>query len=105
MNRNIAFLTMENPAGFFINDHLAFEPLARLNWEVVEIPWNRRDVRWDDYAAVVIRSPWDYQQHYDQFLRVLQAIDQSAAVLLNGLEWSAGTSRRPICGSWRNRGC
>ncbi len=86
MSRKVAFLTMENPAGFSISDHLVCAPLAQLNWEVVEIPWSRQDVRWDDYAAVVIRSPWDYQQHCDKFLQVLQAIDQSAAVLLNGLD-------------------
>ncbi len=83
---SIVFLTMENREGFFVLDHLAIEPLARLNWRVVEIPWSRAGVCWDDYAAVVIRSPWDYQQHCDRFLQVLADIDRSRAVLLNGLD-------------------
>ena len=59
---------------------------ARLNWRAVEIPWDRPGICWDDYAAVVIRSPWDYQQRHTEFLQVLEDIDRSAAVLWNGLE-------------------
>lgn len=80
----IAFLTMENMEGFFAYDHLAIEPLARRGWHVEEIPW-RRPVDWNDYALAVIRSPWDYQQDWESFLRVLTQIDQSRACLQNSL--------------------
>jgi len=81
----IAFLTMDNMEGFFAYDYLAIEPLARRGWQVEEVPW-RQPIDWNDYALVVIRSPWDYQQDFEAFLRVLAQIDQSAACLQNSLQ-------------------
>lgn len=83
MNR-IAFLTMDNMEGFFAYDYLAIEPMARRGWQVEEVSW-RKAVDWNDYQMVVIRSPWDYQQDWESFLRVLTQIDQSRAALQNSL--------------------
>jgi len=83
--RKCAYLTMEDPTGFFIYDYLTYEPLAELGWRVEEIPWNRAGVRWHDYDVVVIRSPWDYQQSPADFLRVLEQIAASSARLENPL--------------------
>lgn len=41
---------------------------------------------WDEYDLVVIRSPWDYQQSYSQFLDVLAGIEASRANLQNPLK-------------------
>ena len=86
MSRRVAFLTMEDPEGFFTYDHLAVEPLRRLGWDVTEIPWDRRDAAWQEYAAAVIRSPWDYQQRPQAFVRVLETIEWSGARLWNSVE-------------------
>ncbi|MBI1372547.1 MAG: hypothetical protein GC159_07275 [Phycisphaera sp.] len=81
--RRCAFLTLEDPTGFFIYDQLAFEPLRDLGWDTVQIPWTRRDARWGDYDAVVIRSTWDYQNDPRAFLDTLATIEASGATLLN----------------------
>ncbi len=86
VKKRCAYLTMEDTTGFFIYDHLTFEPLAQLGWHAEEIPWNRNDVRWDEFDVVVIRSPWDYQNDPDDFLRVLTEIDASSARLENPLD-------------------
>ena len=44
--RRVAFLTLSNPAGFVIDDHLAILPLARRGWQVEMLPWNRPGVDW-----------------------------------------------------------
>lgn len=69
--------------GFVTYDHLAKPPLQDRGWNVVDVPWRDESTCWDDYAAVILRSPWDYHDHCDAFLRVIEAIDQSSAVLLN----------------------
>ena len=79
-----AFLSIENTEGWFIDDDLVHEPLKKLGWEVDNIPWNKPTC-WDDYQIVVIRSPWDYQDHLDQFLEVLDQIERSPALLLNDI--------------------
>lgn len=67
-------------------DHIAIEPLAKLGWQTLVIPWQQAKVNWSEYDVVVIRSTWDYQDNADEFINVLTVIDKSAAVLLNSLK-------------------
>jgi len=86
-----AFLTLDDPAGYTIDDHLAGPPLARLGWSVDSIPWRRRGVHWPAYDAVVIRSTWDYAKEPEAFLRLLREITRAGVPLFNPLdlvEWN-----------------
>ncbi|MGI8433025.1 MAG: ATP-grasp domain-containing protein [Chthoniobacterales bacterium] len=80
-----AFLTLEDPTGFVIDDELAYAPLAALGWRAEAIPWSRK-VNWQVYDAIVIRSTWDYINHPDAFLAVLAEIESSGTPLCNSLE-------------------
>jgi glutathione synthase/RimK-type ligase-like ATP-grasp enzyme len=79
-----AFLSIANTDGWFIDDDLVHEPLRRLGWNVSNIPWNKT-TDWDKYDMVIIRSPWDYQDHLDNFLKVLDDIENSRTILFNDL--------------------
>lgn len=81
-----AFLTMDSLEGFVCFDRLTYEPLSKLGWEIEEVSWKRPNLRWDDYDLVVIRSPWDYSIHPQEFLTVLEQIDLSNTPLANPLE-------------------
>ncbi len=83
-SKRCAFLSMDNPDDFVIDDELAYEPLRRLQWEVETVSW-RAQVNWDLFDLVIIRSPWDYQNAPDEFLRVLDKITHSSAELQNPL--------------------
>ena len=80
-----AFLTIENTEGWFIDDDLVHAPLKALGWDVENVPWNR-DTDWNMFDIVVIRSPWDYQDHFDRFVGVLEKIEASRATLLNSID-------------------
>jgi len=82
--KKCAFLTTDNLEGFFTYDELLHEPLREFGWEVSHIPW-RAETDWNRFDAVVIRSPWDYQDDPEHFLRVLETIDNSHARLENAL--------------------
>jgi glutathione synthase/RimK-type ligase-like ATP-grasp enzyme len=84
--RLCAFLTLEDPADYVIDDELAHAPLAALGWRVDTIPWPRTKVDWQTYDAVVIRSTWDYIDHPDAFLDVLAEVEHSGTPLFNGLD-------------------
>lgn len=79
-----AFLSIANTQGWFIDDDLVHAPLKKLGWSIRNIPWDE-PADWNDFDLVIIRSPWDYQDHLEQFLKVLEDIDQSTATLLNSL--------------------
>jgi glutathione synthase/RimK-type ligase-like ATP-grasp enzyme len=83
--RRCAFLTLKDPTGYVIDDELAYGPLAALGWRVDTIPWQRTNIEWHTYDAVVIRSTWDYVTDPDSFLDVLGEIERSGTPLFNGL--------------------
>ena len=78
--------------GDFVTDYeLSLAAMAGLGWHVETVPWRDQGTAWDDYDAVYICTPWDYPQHADQFMQVLETIDQSSAVLVNEISlvrWS-----------------
>ena len=81
----IAFLTMDSLADFVAYDHLVVEELRQAGVSVQEVSWRHPAPNWSQYAAVIIRSPWDYQSDPQAFLQVLERIELSSARLLNSL--------------------
>lgn len=80
-----AILTMNCLDNFETYDQLIESPLADLGWDVEMVSWRKPNVDWSKYHAVIIRSPWDYQDDAPTFLKVLEAIDSSSAHLENSL--------------------
>jgi glutathione synthase/RimK-type ligase-like ATP-grasp enzyme len=83
--RRLAFLSTDHLDGFFSYDELAAEALRLCDCHVDMVSW-RKPVDWTDYEMVIIRTPWDYQQKPEQFLTVLEAIENSRTILLNNLQ-------------------
>jgi hypothetical protein len=52
--RRCAFLTLDDPNGYVIDDDLAYPALAALGWQVTAVPWRRTGVEWAAFDAVVI---------------------------------------------------
>lgn len=82
---NCVLLSIANTTGWFIDDDLVHPHLQNLGWDVQNIPWDS-PVDWDEFDLVIIRSPWDYQDHLTDFIPVLNRIEASGAVLLNSLD-------------------
>jgi glutathione synthase/RimK-type ligase-like ATP-grasp enzyme len=83
--KHCAFLTLDDPSRFVIDDELAHEPLAELGWRVSWPSWRQTEAPWGQFDAVIIRSPWDYQAHSAAFVGVLEAIGRSGTRLANPL--------------------
>ncbi|MFT6691957.1 MAG: hypothetical protein ACJAXH_002491 [Colwellia sp.] len=89
--RKCAILTMDSLADFEVYDCLIDEPMLALGWQTELVSWRSANINWSDYEAVIIRSPWDYQDDMDSFLKVLTEIEKSTARLensLNVVEWN-----------------
>lgn len=85
MMRRCAFLTLDDPSSYVIDDGLAIEPLRALGWEVQPVSWRRPGVAWNGYDLVVIRSTYDYMTAPDAFLAALEEIERSGTPLFNDL--------------------
>ena len=101
--KRVAFLTMDSLADFVCYDHLAIPPLAQLGWSVSEVSWHSRNVNWNQFEAVVIRSPWDYQSQSEAFLQTLEEI-ASSTILLNSLEIVRWNIRKTYLRDLQERG-
>lgn len=84
--KKVAFLSMDSLEGFSCYDHLLYEPLNKLGWKAQQVSWKSKDIDWNDYDSVIVRSTWDYQDEPEKFLKVLEQINDSKAVLLNDIE-------------------
>ncbi len=77
---------MDQLGDFVAYDHLAVPPLNELGWQVEEVSWHSTIVDWNRFAAVVIRTPWDYHHHLEKFLSVIDQIEASSALLCNSAQ-------------------
>jgi glutathione synthase/RimK-type ligase-like ATP-grasp enzyme len=87
-----AFLTLDDPTGWVMDDDLTRPFLQALGWEVDTVSWRAPATTWHAYDAVVIRSTWDYHEHTAAFLGALETIERSGTPLHNPLalvRWNA----------------
>lgn len=84
--KRVCFLSMDSLDGYVSDDELAIAPMNALGWHVETVSWRNGQTDWNAFDAVVIRTTWDYQRHADEFIRVLETIEASAARLENPIE-------------------
>lgn len=103
--KHCALLTMDDLSDFECYDSLLHKPLNDLGWQVDDVSWKQQNINWDQYDAVIVRSPWDYQQQLEQFVRVLNEIDKSRALLANSLELQLWNINKLYLKQLKNKGC
>ena len=81
-----AFLTISDLSEFECYDHLLIEPMESNGWELSFLPWDEKDIDWNDYDYVIVRSTWDYQSRLNDFIGVLNKIENSDAMLINPIK-------------------
>jgi glutathione synthase/RimK-type ligase-like ATP-grasp enzyme len=88
--KRCAFLTLDERADFVIDDEHAIGPLAELGWRVSTVSWRQTEIPWGDFAAVIIRSTWDYWNDVPAFLDVLAQIDRETQLVnpLDVVHWN-----------------
>ena len=84
--KRCAFLSMDELGSYVSDDALAVHELQQKNWDVQSISWRNTDVDWNTFDVVVIRSPWDYMEEPDLFLKTLERIASSNTHLENSLD-------------------
>ena len=74
------------------DDRLLVEVLAGRGVRVEPAIWNDDALDWEKYAAVVIRSTWDYHLHLDEFLAWLDRLEGLDVKVFNApslVRWNA----------------
>ena len=81
----VAFISMDSLEGFITDDELLYPPLEALGWKIETISWRDSTQDWSRFDAVVIRTPWDYQDEPEAFFESLARIEASDTFLANPL--------------------
>ncbi|OUS23265.1 hypothetical protein A9Q98_15795 [Thalassotalea sp. 42_200_T64] len=84
--KQCAILTMDCLDNFEAYDHLFDQPLAELGWQTHLVSWKAKGINWNNFDVVLIRTTWDYQEDAEAFLKVLENIEASTAVLENSID-------------------
>ena len=87
--RPIGFVTYCGKPGLTDDDQLAVAALARRGVPAEPLIWDDPSVDWDKYAALVLRSTWDYHRNAEAFVAWLVRVEASGNHLWN----SAGLVR------------
>lgn len=81
----VAFVTFERFPELTPDDRLAAAALRAAGIAVEPILWDA-DTDWSRFAAVILRSTWDYHHRLDEFRAWLDALDAAGARVLNPTE-------------------
>jgi glutathione synthase/RimK-type ligase-like ATP-grasp enzyme len=88
----VAFATSERIPGLTDDDRLLVRALEARGIIVEPAVWSDATLDWRRYAAVVIRSCWDYHRRIDEFMALLDHLETAGVRVLNPpalIRWNA----------------
>lgn len=65
------------------SDRQLVEPLKHEGFEAIPAPWDDDHQRWVEFDALILRSCWNYPDHYPQFLDWIKQIEILGMPLFN----------------------
>lgn len=88
--KKIAFLSMDSLDDFFVYDDLLIAPFGQVGYQVETVSWRNSEQDYSSYEAVIVRSPWDYQQAPQAFMACLEQIDSQTRLMnpLALMQWN-----------------
>ncbi len=86
MNPRIALATSRDLTTIDVDDELLASHLPGAQM----VAWEDETVIWSDFDLVVIRSTWNYTEHFEEFLRWAERVDRQTRLLnpLSVIRWN-----------------
>ena len=66
--RKVGLATCDKLPQLTDDDRLLLHPLSQAGIAAAPVVWDDREVNWQEYSCIVIRSCWDYHKRLDEFL-------------------------------------
>lgn len=83
---SIAFVTNAEWPNLTEDDQLAAQVLSKAGIVVVPALWDDAQVDWSSFAAIVLRSTWDYHQRAEEFAAWLDRLQATGVPVWNPLD-------------------
>lgn len=90
MVRRLAWVTAGEARGRDPDEPLVLAELAEMGVDASVVNWDDPTVDWSAFDRVVIRSPWDYQDRPDDFLRWMRSVESQTELRnpVAPMQWS-----------------
>ena len=92
--KTIAIATCDGQPNLTPSDASITALLEKESVMVHAVPWTK-PINWQDFAMVLIRSPWDYHLRYQEFLAWLSALEKNGVTVWNTpdtIRWNSDKS-------------
>ncbi len=81
----LAHLELTDLRDLYADDYLLMDALVMRGHHATHVIWSDPDIDWAIFDAALIRSTWDYIDRVDEFLLVLDTIEETSCKLYNPL--------------------
>ncbi|MCB2200320.1 hypothetical protein KQI63_13000 [bacterium] len=81
--KRVALVTSQELATLLPDERLLVTALEERGIEANAEVWNDPDADWLKYNLILVRTPWDYSDHAEEFLAWLDRLEATQAPLLN----------------------
>jgi glutathione synthase/RimK-type ligase-like ATP-grasp enzyme len=81
--KSIALVTYSQYPKLTDSDCLIAPLILAKNIDVQAVPWDNPAINWQNYDLIVVRSCWNYQHHYAEFMRWLDLLDTQRCRVFN----------------------
>lgn len=81
--KTVVLVTYGKQPELLEGDKLLVEPFKKHGFKAFAIPWDKKDVAWEDFDLVILRSTWDYHLRTKEFLNWLDYLESRKVRLWN----------------------
>jgi glutathione synthase/RimK-type ligase-like ATP-grasp enzyme len=84
--QKIAFVCYEteNLSAYAVQeDGMLFDFLQSKGLHVMRVQWHDKNIHWEEFDVVILKSPWDYHYQYDAFMDWLADLNRLGIAILN----------------------
>lgn len=84
--RKVALITYSDQSRLNNSDKLLVKPFYKHGFIIDAIPWDKKDVIWNSYEIVILRSSWDYHYRIPEFITWLEYLNEKRVNLWNPIK-------------------
>lgn len=81
--KKVALVTYSKQPKLFDGDNLLVDPFKKHGFSAKVIPWDKKNILWEDFDLIILRSCWDYHLRTKEFLNWLEYLESRKAKLWN----------------------
>ena len=102
--KKIALVTYSKEPKLSPSDSLLIKPLCEADFHPSVAAWDDPKVDWSNYDGIILRSCWNYYEHYDTFMAWLQSLTALQNHVFNSIKTVSWNSNKKYLSDLEQKG-